>query len=139
MSTTITTEQVRDLWDAPNPAAMIDRGGDYEPVTKEDLGVLASDLDTDDDGYPLPGQWEVLADQLNSNPPGEPTSTSGATLLQQIADARGNRDQVKARADAEFNDLIRAGVASKKAPVAAIAAAAGLSPARVYQIRDRRR
>lgn len=139
MPSSLTADQVRTLWDDPNPAATIDRGDDYTPVTKDDLGALASSLDTDDNGYPLADQWELLADQLNSETPEEPTSTEGDTLLQRISDARRERDQAKAEADAAFNALIRAAVASKQAPVTAIAAAANLSRERVYQIRDKRR
>ncbi|GAA1553558.1 hypothetical protein [Streptomyces globosus] len=139
MSSTVTAEQIRILWDAPNPGAVIDRGDAVEPVTKDDLAVLASGLDTDDEGYPLDDQWEVLADQLNSAVPDEPASTAGGDLLDQIRDARIERDRIKAEADAEFNALIRAAVASKKAPVIAIARAADMSRERIYQIRDGRR
>lgn len=139
MPNTITPEQIRTLWDSPNPNATIDRGDDLEPVTKDDLGALASALDTDDEGHPLHDQWQILADQLNTNTLGEPTSTTGHLLLQEISDARIERDRVKADADAEFNAIIRAAVASKRAPVTAIAAAAQLSRERIYQIRDGRR
>jgi hypothetical protein len=131
----VTAEQVRTLWDDPNPNASIDRGDEYEPVTQDTLGVLASGLDTDDDGYPLEDQWEVLADQLNTAAAGEPTSTQGETLLHEIEDARLRR----AEADEQFYAAIREAVASKLAPVTAIAAAAGLSRERIYQIRDGRR
>lgn len=135
----VTTDQVRALWSDPSPNAHIDRGDDYQPVTKADLGALSSGIDTDDDGYPLDDQWEVLADQLNGETPGEPTSTAGDDLLQQIADARTRRDRAKSTADDEFNSAIRAAVASKSAPITAIAAAADLSRERIYQIRDGRR
>ncbi|MFE1413472.1 hypothetical protein ACFW6F_22140 [Streptomyces sp. NPDC058746] len=127
------------LWNSPNPAAIIERGNDFEPVTKDDLGALASALDTDDEGYPLDDQRQVLADQLNNAAPGVPASTSGDDLLQEIRDARAERDRVKAEADDQFNAVIRAAVASKKAPVTAIADSAGMSRARIYQIRDGRR
>lgn len=137
MSSSITATQVRELWEDPNPAATIDRGDDRAPVTKDDLGALASGLDTDDDGHPVADQWDVLADQLNSDAPG--TSTAGELLLQQISDARRERDRVKKTADDEFNTLIREAEASKLVPVTALAEAAGLSRARIYQIRDGRR
>ncbi|MFB7899920.1 MULTISPECIES: hypothetical protein [Actinomycetes] len=139
MSTTITVEQIRTLWDSANPNATIDRGDDFEPVTKDDLGALASELDTDDDGYPLADQWQLLADQLNGETPGEPTSTTGDDILQEIREARAERDRVKSAADDQFNAVIRAAVASKMAPVIAIADAADMSRARIYQIRDGRR
>ncbi|KFG71377.1 hypothetical protein FM21_34335 [Streptomyces mutabilis] len=60
-------------------------------------------------------------------------------MLAEIRDARIERDRVKKEADDEFNALIREAVVSKKAPVAAIADAAQMSRARIYQIRDGRR
>ena len=136
---TVTTEQIRALWDDPNPNAVIDRGDHFTPVTKDDLGALASELDTDDEGYPLDDQWELLAAQLNGEAPDEPTSTVGQDLLDEIRDARIERDRIKAEADEKFNALIRAAVVSKKASVIAIAEAADMSRARIYQIRDGRR
>lgn len=139
MSSIITVEQVRALWNDPIPTARIDRGDDYAPVTKDDLAALASGLETDDDGYPLAVQWDVLAEQLNGETPGEPTSGPSATLLDQIAEARHERDRAKAHADDMFTSVIRAAVASRQVPVTAIAAAAHLSRERIYQIRDGRR
>ena len=139
MATVVTTEQIRALWDAPSPNATIDRGDHYPPVTKDDLGALASELETDDEGYPLDDQWELLAAQLNGEAPDEPTSTVGQDLLDEIRDARIERDRIKADADEKFNALIRAAVVSKKASVIAIAEAADMSRARIYQIRDGRR
>ncbi|GHH57520.1 hypothetical protein [Streptomyces candidus] len=136
---TITVEQIRTLWNSPNPKAAIDRGDDFEPVSKDDLSALASGLDTDDEGYPLNDQWQIIADHLNGVTPGEPASTAGDDLLQEIRAARAERDRVKTEADDQFNTVIRAAVASKKAPVTAIAAAADLSRERIYQIRDGRR
>ncbi|MCO8308787.1 hypothetical protein [Streptomyces sp. RKCA744] len=139
MSTVVTAEQIRILWNSPNPEAVIERGSDFEPVTKGDLGALASELDTDDDGYPLDDQWQVIADQLNGNTPGEPASSAGQDLLRQIREARAERDRVKDGADDKFNAIIRAAVASRKAPVTSIAEAAEMSRSRIYQIRDGRR
>ncbi|MEU0596228.1 hypothetical protein [Streptomyces ardesiacus] len=139
MSKVVTAEQIRTLWNSPNPEAVIERGDDFEPVTKDDLGALASYLDTDDEGYPLDDQWQVIADQLNGTTPGEPTSSAGHDLLQRIRDARAERDRVKTEADNEFNAIIRAAVASGQAPVIAIAEAADMSRSRIYQIRDGRR
>jgi hypothetical protein len=139
MPTVVTAEQIRTLWNSPNPEAVIERGDDFEPVTKADLVALASDLDTDDEGYPLDDQWHVIADQLNGNTPGEPTSSAGHDLLQHIRDARVERDRVKTEADSEFNAIIRAAVASGQVPIIAIAHAADMSRSRIYQIRDGRR
>lgn len=139
MTATVTADQIIDLWEAPNLSAVIDRGADFEPVTKGDLAALAALVETDDEGRPLADQWELLADQLNSAVPGEPTSTAGHDVLEEIRTARKERDRVKAEADDAFNGLIRAAVTSKKAPVAAIAEAADMSRARIYQIRDGRR
>jgi len=129
---TITAEQVRALWMDPNPAARIDRGDDYEIVTQDDLGALASELDTDDDGVPLDDQWQVLADQLNTARPGEASSSAGEQTLQHLRDARAKRES----ADAEFYAAIRDAMVAKRAPVTAMAKAAGYSRARMYQIKD---
>jgi hypothetical protein len=139
MTEIVTAAQIIDLWNAPNSAAVIDRGDDFEPVTKDDLAELAGLVDTDEEGRPLDDQWEIIADQLNSAVAGDPTSTAGHDVLATIRDARIERDRVKAAADDEFNALIRAAVDGNKAPVAAIAEAAQLSRARIYQIRDGRR
>ncbi|CAM5361423.1 hypothetical protein [Streptomyces viridochromogenes] len=60
-------------------------------------------------------------------------------MLDEIRDARIERDRIKKEADDEFDVLIRAAVASKKAPVIAIANAADMSRERIYQISDGRR
>ncbi|MER7847422.1 hypothetical protein ABTZ03_26155 [Kitasatospora sp. NPDC096077] len=142
MSDTITAGQVRELWDAPALTAVIDRGEDLAPVTKDDLAVLADQLDTDDQGRPLEDQWDVLADQLNSDAGAEPTTGPAADVLQAVEDARRYRDKVKADADDEFNSLIRSAMLNRKATkvkVAELEKAAGLTRARLYQIRDGRR
>ena len=131
----VTVNQIQALW--ADPSAVIDRGEDAEPVTQDDLSVL--DVDTDDDGMPLADQWQIMADQINSNVPGEPSSTAGQLVLQEIADARAHRDRVKEQADEEFNSLIRAAVVGRRASVIDIALAAGVTRARIYQIRDGRR
>ena len=136
---TVTTQQIRALWDDPNPNAVIDRGDHFEPVTKDDLGTLASDLDTDDEGYPLDDQWKIIVDQVNSEASGRGGLAGGLDLLDEIRDARIERDRIKDQADDKFNALIRAAIASKKAPVIAIANAADMSRTRIYQIRDGRR
>ncbi|MFE4397919.1 MULTISPECIES: hypothetical protein [Streptomycetaceae] len=142
MSHTITAEQVRELWEAADPAAVIDRGEDLAPVTKEDLAVLADQVDTDDEGRPLPDQWEVLADQLSAGAESELPTGPAADVLQAVEDARRNRDRVKAAADDEFNRLIRSAMLNRKdtkVRVKDLEKAADLSRARLYQIRDGRR
>ena len=138
----ITAKQVRELWDSPNMAAAIDRGDDYAPVTKDDLDALAGQIDTDDDGYPLDGQWEVLADQLNSDVAGGPSSSAGDAVLAELANLRqamNQREDEFFRAQEDLHDLIRTAVNGKDAPVTSIASAAGYSRERIYQIRDGRR
>ncbi|MFF2123502.1 hypothetical protein ACFVXH_39860 [Kitasatospora sp. NPDC058184] len=142
MSHTITAEQVRELWEASGLAAVIDRGEDLAPVTKEDLAALADQVDTDDDGRPLVGQWEVLAAQLNADAESEPLAGPAADVLQAVEDARRNRDKVKAAADDEFNRVIRSAMLNRKdtkVRVKDLEKAAGLTRARLYQIRDGRR
>ena len=131
----VTAAALRDLWDNPDPDAVIDRGDDYAPVTKGALGALASGIDTDDEGYPLDDQWELLADQLTGDVPGEPTDSAGQDILQEITSARLARDQ----AEDQFGELLRSAMAARRAPVTAMAQAAGLSRERLYQIRDGRR
>lgn len=143
MATVVTPQQILALWDDPNPHTVIDRGDHATPVTKDDLGALASGLDTDDEGRPLDDQWEVLADQLNSEIPTEPSSSAGHSLIQEITDARLERDRLKRAADEEFNRRIRTFMlmpkAERPASVTAVAAAADMSRERLYQIRDGRR
>lgn len=139
MAAIVTTEQIRALWHDPHPFATIDRGDHLAPVRKGDLDALATGIDTDDEGYPLEDQWDVLADQLNSESPDQPGSASGGDLLDEIRAARKDRDRIKADADEDFQTLIRSAVAAKQASVIAIAEAADMSRARIYQIRDGRR
>lgn len=128
----ITGQQIKDLW---HNGGRIDRGDDYSPVTEEDLQLLmCGDVDTDDQGVPLEPMWEVLADQLNGEEPGEPTGPRQEELLEDIADAVRSVHYYEEERDA----LIRSAVADR-VPVTAIAEKAGLSRARIYQIRDGRR
>lgn len=141
MAGIITPEKVRELWDAPTPTAVIDRGEDLAPVTKDDLAALADQIDTDDHGRPLADQWDVLADQLNSDEAESPAGPA-ADVLQAVEDARRYRDKVKADADEEFNSLIRSAMLNRKTTkvkVAELEKAADLSRSRLYQIRDGRR
>ncbi|MFE3059109.1 hypothetical protein [Nocardia sp. NPDC059239] len=132
----ITIEQLQNLWNNANPNAIIDRGDDA-PVTKDDLAALAAGVDTDDNGTPEPDQWQILADQLND------TDTAATDpWLDQIADVTTRRTAARDAADAAdevFNAVIRAAAQSKRVGITAIAAAAGISRERVYQIRDGRR
>lgn len=125
----VTIAQIKNLW---HNGGTIDRGDDYTPITQDDLGVL--DIDTDDNGTPLDDQWQVIADQFNSNAVGEPTSSAQHEALDSIADV------VKTLHDTEIerDDLIRQAIAAG-APVIAIAERADLSRSRIYQIRDGRR
>lgn len=127
----ITTDQVRNLW---HEGGRIDRGDDLPPVTQDDLSALIDAVDTDDQGNPLDTEWEILADQLNSNEEGEPTSGEQDRVLNAVADA------ATAIRDAENHrdDLIRQAIAAG-VPVIAIGKRADLSRSRVYQIRDGRR
>ncbi|SDT83445.1 hypothetical protein SAMN05216371_8276 [Streptomyces sp. TLI_053] len=141
MPVSITPEEVRELWDAPARTAVIDRGEDLAPVTKEDLAALADQVDTDDRGRPLADQWDVLADQLNTVE-AEPAAGPAADILQAVEDARRYRDKVKADADEEFNSLVRSAMLNRKVTkvkVAELEKAADLSRSRLYQIRDGRR
>ena len=134
----VTIEQIKNLW---NNGGTIDRGDDYAPITQDDLGAL--DIDTDDNGTPLESEWQVIADQLNSEVEGVPSSSAGQDFLQVVADARLERDKAKDAADKKFNDLIRSFMLTEKkdrpASVMAVAAAADMSRERMYQIRDGRR
>lgn len=138
MSSTITAEQVRELWDAPARSAAIDRGEDLAPVTKDDLAALADQVDTDDQGRPLADQWDVLADQLNSDDEAEPLTGPAADILQAVEDARWAR----AAAEDAFNDVIRSAMLNRKTTkvrIKDLEKAADLTRARLYQIRDGRR
>ncbi|MFD4397188.1 hypothetical protein [Kitasatospora sp. NPDC058478] len=138
MSHTITAEQVRELWEAVSPGAVIDRGGDLAPVTKDDLAALADQVDADDQGLPLDDQWEVLADQLNTDDGSASATGPAAVVLQAVEDARRARDD----AEREFNEVIRSAMLNRKTTkvrVKDLEEAADLSRARLYQIRDGRR
>ena len=130
----VTTDQLRALWTGPADGR-IDRGDDYSPVTQDDLGALASGLDTDDDGIPLDeSQWLVLAEQLNGATPGALDSGARERALLVVEDAT----HVLAGAMDDRDVAIRAALAVQ-VPVSRIATAAGLSVPRIYQIRDGRR
>ncbi|MFH9072701.1 hypothetical protein [Streptomyces alboflavus] len=125
----VTAQQIKTLW-ATN--GTIDRGDDLPPVTLEDFEGL--DIDTDDDGTPTEDMWQVLADQVNSEiPDAHPGPTAEGDLLDDIATAA----RAITNAEEHRDSLIRAAIG--RVPVTAIANAAELTRARIYQIRDGRR
>ncbi|MFE7237158.1 hypothetical protein [Streptomyces sp. NPDC057580] len=126
---TVTVDQLKTLW---HHGGTINRGDDYSPITQDDLAAL--DIDTDDNGYPLDNQWQVLADQFNGETAGEVYSSAQHNVLEAI------EDSVKTIRDAETarDDLIRQAI-TEGVPVITIAERASLSRARIYQIRDGRR
>ena len=153
MSAHVTAEQMQELWNGD--IREIDRGDDLGVVTKDDLDALMSSTgieadDVTEDGDPAEHMWEVLAESLNANVPGEPTSSAQATTLQDVAEARVRLDAALAEVEAlkqrlgiegledRFHETIRGALATK-APRQAIADEAGLSVPRLYQIRDGRR
>ena len=128
--TAITAEQIEDLFHGH--ITSIDRGDKY-PVTKRaDVVALVenSDIDTDDNGTPLDYEWETLAAALTEAPDDDPRER--ALLAVEDAAAR------LANAEGERNAAIRKAL-DAGAAVISIAGAAGLSRARIYQIRDGRR
>ncbi|WP_239382613.1 hypothetical protein [Frankia sp. CIT1] len=129
-ATAITPDQLRTLWTGP-AGGRIDRGPDLPPVTQDDLGALASGVDTGDDGVPLPDQWHVLAEQVNMD-----GDSDGRTrdVLDAIEDAVRLLDAAMRERDAAIRSAIARGV-----PVRRIAEASNLSIPRIYQIRDDRR
>ncbi|WP_239404680.1 hypothetical protein [Frankia sp. Cj3] len=140
-TTTVTPDQLRTLWTGP-AVGRIDRGPDLPPVTQDDLATLASGVNTDHDGLPLPDQWEVLADHLNGAKAG---STDGSwrqeEALEEVEKATRAARQAARSLDREAQHqhaAIRTAVACG-VPVSRAAQAAGLTAARVYQIRDGRR
>lgn len=126
----VTAQQIKNLW---TNGGRIDRGDNYSPIILADFEGL--DFDTDDDGTPTEESWQILADQLNSEVPGaHPGPTPRGDLLDEISAAAQAITEEEQRRD----QLIRQAVTNRIA-VTAIAEAAGLSRARVYQIRDGRR
>jgi hypothetical protein len=156
---TVAIDDLKELWSGA--IIQINRGDDYAPITQEDLYALAGSLNLDDDGQPEPGDWQILADQFNSEEPGELTGGSDQhtavqhTAVQDIADACRLLADVKAEQSAsntrsadlrlmasdakgELDQAIRAAL-NAGVPVAVIAAKSELSVPRIYQIRDDRR
>lgn len=122
----ITAEAIEDLYN---------RGGSLELADGENLTrdqliqyIDNCDIDTDTNGTPLDSQWQILADVLGAPDPsdvGELTTIVAAA--HRIEAAEKDRDEAIRRAITEGHQ------------VTAIARAADLSRARIYQIRDGRR
>lgn len=125
----ITANEIEDLW---NHGGTLDRGDDYNPLTREDVAALVEngEIDTDDDGVPLNHEWQTLAEALSFESHDSPRER--ALIAVEDAAAR------LARAEGERNEAIRKALKANAA-VMSIASAAGLSRARIYQIRDGRR
>lgn len=133
----VTAEQIKNLW--TTGSGSIDRGDDYSPIILADFDGL--DIDTDDNGWPTDDMWEILAEQFNSEIPGE----VGYSLQDDVLAAiRHEADKITeaaitiAEAEEVRDDYIRAAI-NARVPVTGIAAAAGLTRGRIYQIRDNRR
>jgi hypothetical protein len=126
----ITTEQIQDLWHGHT--TRLDRGDAYPVITRADVAALieGGDIDTDDDGVPLDTEWAVLAEALNDADNDAPRERA----LTEIEDAVRRLTQ----AEEDRNELIVAAI-NAGASVISIANAAGLTRARIYQIRDGRR
>ncbi|MEU0393795.1 hypothetical protein ABZ208_13630 [Streptomyces sp. NPDC006208] len=126
----ITAEQIEDLYHGHT--STIDRGDDYNVLRREDVAALVEngDIDTDDDGVPLDHEWQTLAEALSFQSDDSPRER--ALIAVEDAAAR------LARAEGERNETIRKAL-DAGAAVISIANAAGLSRARIYQIRDGRR
>ncbi|MEU6664281.1 hypothetical protein [Streptomyces sp. NPDC046821] len=150
----VTAEQVKDLY-YEGHVTEIDRGDGFSPVTIDDVTALMQSSgitpdDTDEDGNPAEHMWEVLAESLNTNELGRPTSDRQSFALQEVAEARFALDEaerqiaaLKEQLDVDareerLREAIRAAL-STKAPRQAIADEARLSIPRLYQIRDGRR
>src|SRR5690606_7927423 len=128
MSAHVTAEQMQELWNVD--VRETDRGDVLGVVTKDDLDALMSSTgieadDVTEDGDPAEHMWEVLAESLNANVPGEPTSSAQATTLQDVAEARVRRAAALAEVAAlkqrlgiegledRFHETIRGALATK--------------------------
>lgn len=123
---TITAEQIESLY---NDGGQLELpNGDT--LTRDELVqyVGACDIDTDDDGTPLDDQWQILADVLGAPDPANVSELVDVTAAaSRIGKAEAARDKAIRRALDAGHSVI------------AVANAAGLSRARIYQIRDGRR
>ncbi|MFE1272056.1 hypothetical protein [Streptomyces sp. NPDC058758] len=123
----ITAEQIEDLFHNRGSSLEL---ADGDTFTRDDLVTYidACDIDTDDDGTPLDDQWQLLADVLGAP---DPSNTN------ELANVTATAHQLKL-AEQKRDDAIRAAINAGHS-VIGIANAAGLSRARIYQIRDGRR
>ncbi|MFF4699897.1 helix-turn-helix domain-containing protein [Streptomyces chattanoogensis] len=153
MSTTVTVDQLKALWNGKAPGGVLERGDDYAPVAREDIIALIDGgcVDCDEDGNPLEDDWVVIADQVASDQPGEPTGEAQREALQAITDAvlaaidsasyetgrERPQDLAKGTVDEGIRQAVLAALA-RRTPVTAIARALGVTRARVYEIRDGR-
>jgi hypothetical protein len=126
----LTIDQIQDLFHGR--INEVDRGDDYDVIKREDVLALVdnSDIDVDDDGNPLEDQWEILAEALSDAPTDSPRERA-LIDVEATANALGHAEKAR---DEAIRAAIKAG-----ASVISIANAAGLSRARIYQIRDGRR
>ncbi|MGW1119245.1 hypothetical protein ACWD5B_19390 [Streptomyces tanashiensis] len=122
----ITAEQVQEAFENMRDLDLPD--GTHMTYPELIRYIDECDIDQDEDGTPLPDQWQMLADVLGAPDP------SNVTELVEIT-AAVNR---MAAAEQERDEKIRAAIAAGY-PVISIAGHAGLSRARIYQIRDGRR
>lgn len=126
----ITADQIQDLFHGHT--RQINRGDNYDVINRTDVLALVNncDIDVDDDGTPLDDQWEILADALSDAPTDGPRERA-LTAVEDAARALKSAEQ-------DRDEAIRAAITAG-ASVISIAAAADLSRARIYQIRDGRR
>lgn len=128
--TAITADQIEDLFHGH--ITRIDRGDEYDVITRDDVLALidTGDLDLEDDGTPTTESWEILADALS----GDTTDGPRDRALTAVEDASRALAEAEQERDEAIRTAVKAGVS-----VISIANAAGLSRARIYQIRDGRR
>lgn len=123
----ISAEQIENLFN--NRGGSLDlANGDV--FTRDDLVqyIDACDIDTDENGTPLDDQWQLLAEVLGAP---DPSNMSELTAVTSAA------HQLKL-AEQKRDEAIRAAINAGHSAIN-IANCAGLSRARIYQIRDRRR
>lgn len=122
----ITAEQVKEAFDTMGSLEL--HNGDEMSYVDLIRYIDECEIDQDEDGRPLDDQWQMLADVLGAPDPGNVSELVAITeAVNRIKAAEEERDE-KIRA------AIHAGY-----PVISIATHAGLSRARIYQIRDGRR
>lgn len=122
----ITAETIEDLYN--NGTSIELPNGNT--LTRDELVqyIDACEIDTDTHGTPLDSQWQILADVLGAPDP---------TDLGEIATIAAAAHRITA-AEQDRDAAIRRAITAGH-QVTAIARAANLSRARIYQIRDGRR